>query len=302
MPRAEGSPMMAPPHEESEESEDTSLRPPAPPVRRRRVACLHGTAANKAIFAIQCAPLRARAAKRGVDLIFFDAPKLVAASNPHAELMHKFFGKDQVLREFGPAKLNGRGWRTYEDPLEVAESAHEALLEACGGEEPDVLLGFSQGANMLSILAAKAEREGRPYRCLVALCGARPGWAAELPDLFFFRDGDSSSPLKTRLLCVRGESDAQVGPNVDAGLPDGPTEMAKLFRDVTLLTHPGGHSPFPGAAFGKAADHLAAKIVDFILEDDSNGGGGGVGDSADDPVTPVRLSGLSLDSSRDSGP
>ena len=104
------------------------------------------------------------------------------------------------------------------------------------------------------MLAAEAERRGEPFRRLVLLCGARPGWAAADPDLFGER-------LATEVLLVRADRDSVTG-------PDGAMEMAKLFQAPQLAAHPGNHAPLPGAQHGReATDALVRRLLDFILEE-----------------------------------
>ena len=102
------------------------------------------------------------------------------------------------------------------------------------------MLGFSQGANFASMLAARAERRGTPYRAVVLLCPARPGWARQLPDAF-------SAPLKTPTLVGAGRQDTVVG-NGD--------ELATLFARPERRTHAEGHRPLPAADAAAYADGI----------------------------------------------
>lgn len=219
---------------------------------RPRIAALHGTAANAAIFSIQLGQMIGRIEAFG-DLAFIDGPKEVDAGNAQAEMMRKFFGKNQVLREFGNATLDDRGWRTYDD-LDARLDACEAAVRK-GGELPEALLCFSQGSNFATMLAARAERAGNPYKCVVLLCGARPGWTAQCDPSYF------ATPLQTPALVGSAERDGVVGAS-PTGAPDGPDEIAKLFANVDRCSHPEEHRPLP--ANKAAKESLQATIVAFL--------------------------------------
>ena len=103
------------------------------------------------------------------------------------------------------------------------------------------MLGFSQGANFASMLAARAERRGTPYRAVVLLCPARPGWARQLPGAF-------ERPLTTPALVGAGRQDAVVGNGDD---------LAALFARPERRTHAEGHRPLPAADAAAYADSIA---------------------------------------------
>ena len=220
---------------------------PAPKKRKPVVAALHGTAANGAIFKMQLSPFLPKLAEIA-DVRFVDGPKDIDPENPQAAMMRQFFGAKQRLREFAEATVDDRGWRTYEGLEEGLAGCEAAILEQCDGRAPDALLCFSQGSNFGTMLAAKAERAGTPYKGVVLLCGARPGWTAQFPA------GTFAPPLETRALVGSAEKDAVVA--------NGPEEQAKLFAAPERCSHAEGHRPLPGNRDASAA--LQATIADFL--------------------------------------
>ena len=217
------------------------------PARKLRVALLHGTAANAAIFQIQLGPYLVKL-KEVADVYFVDGPKLIDPENPQAQMMKKFFGPKQILREFANATTDDRGWRTYDDLDAAIDGAEAAVDAACGGSAPDALLCFSQGSNFGTMLASRAERRGAPYKALVLLCGARPGWVNQLPK-------DAFEPLL--------ETPALVGSaDKDTVVEGGPAEIAKLFKAPETCSHKEGHRPLP--ADKAASTALQATISEFL--------------------------------------
>lgn len=214
---------------------------------RPRIALLHGTAANATILRVQLAALLKELG--AFELVYVEGPRVASDDNAQVATMRKYFGKDQVLRQFGTATLDDRGWRTYEDVGDAADAAQAALDDKFPHRPPDAIVGFSQGANFASILVARYERRQLQVPCCVLMCGARPGWVRQLPSELF------ATPLATPALLVAAENDAVVG--------DGPQHMAKLFASPTLLTHPEGHKPLPSADRHLLAT-LTRRIVDFL--------------------------------------
>ena len=206
--------------------------PGQPP--RRRIALLHGTAGSAKTLTIQLGALLPKLEETW-DVTFVEGPKCCAEDNPHVKTMRRFYGPSAELREYAEATADDRGWRTYNELNEAVEALEGRVAGA------DCLLGFSQGANFASMLAARAERRGTPYRAVVLLCPARPGWARQLPDAF-------SAPLKTPALVGAGRQDTVVG-NGD--------ELATLFARPERRTHAEGHRPLPAADAAAYADSVA---------------------------------------------
>ncbi len=200
--------------------------------QRRRIALLHGTAGSAKTLTIQLGPLLPKL-RETWDVTFVEGPKRCAEDNPHVKTMRRFYGPSAELREYAEATADDRGWRTYNE-LDEAVEALESRVEA------DCLLGFSQGANFASMLAARAERRGAPFRAVVLLCPARPGWARGAAEF--------ATPLRTPALIGAGAQDTVVGNGDD---------LAALFARPERRTHAEGHRPLPAADAAAYADSVA---------------------------------------------
>ena len=71
--------------------------------------------------------------------------------------------------------------------------SEQAQIETAIPGTPDVIIGFSQGANLATVLAARAAARAAPLPSLVLLCPSRPGWTSQLGGLF-------STKIPTRAL------------------------------------------------------------------------------------------------------
>lgn len=219
------------------------------PIRKPTVAVLHGTAANGSIAKIQFASMMPRLSSKA-ELVFIDGPRLCAEDAAHVATMRKFFGKDQVLREFATATEDSRGWRTYDNLEQAIDQAEEAIRKQVRGEDPQALIGFSQGANFATMLVARAERRGKPFACCVLFCGARPGWVRQAPELF-------ETQLVTPAIIVASENDPIVG--------DGPIEISRLFKSPVVLRHSEGHKPLPRADKARL-EELVTRVSNFVVK------------------------------------
>lgn len=217
--------------------------------RKPHVVCLHGTACNELILKTQLGPML-RALKDEVDFTFVEGALTVADDNAQAAGMRRFFGKDQVLREYAVATADGRGWRQYVGvaaAVNVVEEAIRALHRPV-----DALLGFSQGANFSTMLDARAALglDGAlpPLRCVVLMACGRPGWAAQEPSWF-------ASPIGTPAFVATTEDD-----DVAA---TGPDEVAKLYTKPSFVVHSGpGHRPLPRDR--EDSEALVKQLREFI--------------------------------------
>ena len=170
--------------------------------------------------------------------------------------MRRFYGPSAELREYAEATADDRGWRTYNELDEAVEALEGRVAGA------DCLLGFSQGANFASMLAARAERRGTPFRAVVLLCGARPGWARQLPGAF-------TTPLKTPAFVGAGRQDTVVGNGDDLaavrapGAPDarrGPPAAARGGRGRLR----GFRGEVPGLAWARRQGGRVVGVVTFL--------------------------------------
>ena len=214
--------------------------PPVPLGRAPRIALLHGTAGNTTILKMQTSALQRELAAAGAELHVIEGSRECEKDNPQLQPMVDYFGDSHKYKEYARAVWDERRWRTYEaKSMESAITYLEAALAKLPGGGVDVLVGFSQGANMITCLAARAERAGRPYRATVLLSLQLPGWAAQEAELF-------ASPLRTPSLIIWAPSDTTVyHPDTKAC---GPVECSKLFEAgyATQREHGGpGHRPLP---------------------------------------------------------
>jgi predicted esterase len=226
--------------------------PPVPMGRPPRVACLHGTAGNEKIFRMQLAKLIA--SLRG-EVLFdvFEGSRVIEPGNPHGDSMRKYFGQNEVLKEYAPAGSDADGLRIYE-PQATADAIVDLEVRISGAGGCDVMLGFSQGANFISMLAARlASGIGplSPVRCIILLAPSRPGWVAQPAWRALF-----ANPIGLPCLVVGGASDEAAG--------TGPTEVAALFRDCRFIEHTEGHRPLPAARQG--AEEVMQAIRTFLRE------------------------------------
>ncbi|KAL1520856.1 hypothetical protein AB1Y20_022417 [Prymnesium parvum] len=217
----------------------------SPPPRPPRVAFLHGTAGNASILQIQLGPLLSRL--RAHACHFIEGRAAVADDSPIGATMRRHFGAGQQLLEYARAAFDERDWRIYPD-LDDALAYVERELAALPGGGADVLVGFSQGANLISCVAALLERKGTPLRCVVLLSPHRPGWARQRPELF-------SSPLSTPAIIAWCPEDTMIS--------GGPEETAKLWAPgcAKLCPHSGPlHRPLP------ANNEERAALLDDVLQ------------------------------------
>jgi len=115
----------------------------------------------------------------------------------------------------------------------------------------DGLLGFSQGANLASLLTGEAEREGQtpPWRFVVLLCGSYSIWGEgkfpqplRTPSLHFIGREDPRWEMTEALVDVFSEKTRQVI-REDAGhRPPRDPATVDLLRAFMLRTHNGAPS------------------------------------------------------------
>lgn len=204
--------------------------------RKPRIACLHGGCANEHIMRQQLRPLLQKLGSE-VEVCFVEGKHLTEEVRfderglNNVKTMRGVFGADQVLREHAVTTYGEHGDKGpfFYDRLDEGIAHSEACLAAL--QPIDALLGFSQGANFCTMLAARAvqgcEGTQAPYRCLVLLENDLPGWPTQKPELF-------ESPLATPALVVSGHQESAAG---DA--------VAKFFERPIAFRHDDGHRPLP---------------------------------------------------------
>ncbi|CAK9082885.1 Uncharacterized hydrolase C22A12.06c, partial [Durusdinium trenchii] len=219
--------------------------PPSPVLGRAiRVACLHGTCSNGNITKVQLQ----RAAKLCgdmVEFIYLDGRMKSEKDNVMWKEMSKAF-KGQDLYDWAkwlePNDVKLRKYHNLEETLNFIQGLlreHEPL---------DGIFGFSQGANMASLLAAEAVAgQGVTFGFVIHSCPAGPGWVEQRPELF-----DRKLPMRS--LHISGKEDT------NPVLP-----LLELYEDPVSVVHSDGHKVIPSAGGREEADFVAKTIADFIL-------------------------------------
>eukprot|EP00930_Biecheleria_cincta_P083740 TRINITY_DN73252_c0_g1_i1.p1 TRINITY_DN73252_c0_g1~~TRINITY_DN73252_c0_g1_i1.p1 ORF type:complete len:361 (-),score=43.36 TRINITY_DN73252_c0_g1_i1:165-1247(-) len=219
------------------------LPPPVPTQRKPRVLCLHGTAGSVKVMQYSISALLG-VAKNDVDFVFFEGQLELEESHPMVQLARPFYPRE-VFRQWALPTETDFGWRSY-DGLEVAvEHIKRGLREH---EPVDAILGFSQGSNLATIIAAQAAKGlCPPLRCVVHFCCSQPGWTRQMPELF-------REPLPVPALIVRGEQDT---------VTTGADEIVVLYRAAEIAKHSEDHRPFPTKK--DEARELAMKVREFLV-------------------------------------
>ncbi|OLQ07997.1 Rhodanese-like domain-containing protein 6 [Symbiodinium microadriaticum] len=200
--------------------------PPSPRGRPIRVACLHGTCSNSNVTRMQLQ----RASKlcgEAVEFIFLDGRMEAEKSNVMWEEMSRTF-KGQVFYDWARFKT-GPGTSVASRQYHDLDASLLYLQELLRAHEPlDGLFGFSQGANMASLLAAQAVvGQGVNFGFVVHCCPAGPGWIEQRPELF-------AQKLPMRSLHISGKEDS------NPMLP-----LLSLYEDPASLAHSDGHKVIP---------------------------------------------------------
>lgn len=253
--------------------------------RPLRILCLHGTCSSSFVMKKQVSRLQPQL-KGKAELIFVDGHLPVEDDNPMLEEQLKFFATQkkedfksyadwvkQELNTQDDIDLKAELEKRYPDPGEFYAylQAHpaergriapvrqyqdvEAALDVLQGHlrsnaPVDGVLGFSQGANFASLLAAQAVAgQGENFSFVVHLCPARPGWVGQKPELF-------KEPLPMRSLHISGDRD----------FLNPPLPLVPLYEEAgrVSMMHEDGHRPIPGTSMAEA-NRIAKAIVDFIL-------------------------------------
>eukprot|EP00667_Euglena_gracilis_P022964 EG_transcript_25768 len=159
---------------------------------RKRVLCLHGHGCDSRIFRIQLMPVLS-ACRPDVDFVFLDGPQEADMTDPS---ILEYFPAPQFQHLQYMRPIRSPDGTRYEG-VEAGLQHVRTFLQTDGPF--DGLLGFSQGANLATLLTAEAESQtGRaPWDFVVLMCGGRSLWAEGLPDL----------PLRTPSLHVISKDD-----------------------------------------------------------------------------------------------
>jgi len=202
----------------------------APSSRKIRVLCLHGTASSPRVMSNQLAILMKRA-REDIEFVFAEGCIICSESNPivakQIKTMKQYYS-NETFRQWGEPLGEQLGWRRY-DGLDLACHTVQDVLKK---EAPiDAVLGFSQGANVAHIVAAQAALgKGAPFRCVVHMCTAKPGWVDQMPELFEWK-------LPVPALIIEAEKDM---------IAIGSNEIALGYETSERAKHTDEHRPLPG--------------------------------------------------------
>lgn len=221
------------------------------PMPRPRVGLVHGGCSNSWIFRQQLKPLLEALAEEVelVDLqggLLSEEVRFDERGRQQMLLLHKAFGDDQVLREHAVTCYDESGAFYYDRLMEGIENL-EAQLR--GLPTPlDALVGFSQGANLSTMLSARSvhRKEGAApaFRALVLLENDPPAWPKQMPEVF-------AVALPTAALLVGGQA---LSPKTD--------EVGRLYARPEHARHADGHRPLPKDPAARA--ELVQRICSFI--------------------------------------
>eukprot|EP00747_Dinoflagellata_sp_TGD_P191182 gnl/TRDRNA2_/TRDRNA2_54210_c0_seq1.p1 gnl/TRDRNA2_/TRDRNA2_54210_c0~~gnl/TRDRNA2_/TRDRNA2_54210_c0_seq1.p1 ORF type:complete len:278 (+),score=56.26 gnl/TRDRNA2_/TRDRNA2_54210_c0_seq1:80-913(+) len=238
---------------------DASLWYPEKPVvtgRPLRVACLHGTSSNSTILKMQLSRLKLKA-KDKVEFIHIQGKfKSDPAVNVEVAQMQKDFpGQDFFQYMHCINQLSEDGILDYTG----IEEAFTHVEEQMKANAPiDGIFGFSQGANLTPILAARSVVGASAPLAFVVVFGSSKGLAypKRYPDLF-------SEPLKIPSFQCSMEKDWVLLPSGTKYRRDGEAARS-IFVEPVCVWHSGDHRPLPPDR--EEADALAAKLLDWMLE------------------------------------
>lgn len=239
------------------DSEDLAWYPAKPVVagRKFRVACLHGTASNNTVTAMQIPRLKA-ICKDKVEFITIEGglkTEDVDPNNKELPNMKKSFpGQEFYQYAVCPDQLaNGHAL----DYTGLDEAMKIIQLKLKEHQPIDGIFGFSQGSNIATLIASMAvQGDGVPLAFTIQCCGGGPGWLYRYPDRF-------TEPLKIPSLHVQGMADFVTDHSGAKFLRPG-GKAAELFFRPQFDSHSGDHRPLPRDR--QEADSLAKRMLAFM--------------------------------------
>ncbi|XP_066492328.1 esterase OVCA2 isoform X2 [Tiliqua scincoides] len=197
--------------------------------RALRLLCLHGYRQNADSFRARSGALR-KALRRRAELLSVVAPHAVAAQQPQP---------GEAASEL--LEADSRGW-WFSNPQEETFNASEEASSCTGLEESldlvadafvkyspiDGLLGFSQGAALVGIICALKQRgDSRfPFDFAILIAGFK---SRATPHQSYYQES-----ITVPSLHVLGETDRVIPAEMSR-------ELASVFMEPVILTHPGGH-------------------------------------------------------------
>ncbi|XP_005096416.1 esterase OVCA2 [Aplysia californica] len=218
--------------------------------RPLKILCIHGYRQNAQMFREKSGSLR-KMLKKYAEFDFVTAPHRVPPGNQGSAA----WGLQQEQQQNGEESLpeaepgtsatqgdsddpGERGWWfsreddyfksvDYSDISKGFDASAEMIVAKLEENSYDGILGFSQGASMVSMLCLMQQQRGKQwFKFAVLIAGFKSRSTAH--DVHY--SGRSEIPS----LHVYGETDQIISESMSE-------ELLQYFRDPTILRHPGGH-------------------------------------------------------------
>lgn len=209
------------------------------------IVCLHGTAMNEQILRAGLGRLISSLKGKAKVTVIQGGNIMVNNYHPRVWEQRQFYNSATILRQYAENTVTDK----YEKLDEGVEFIETKMLEL--SRPADFVLGFSQGAMLISALALRWDKgisKVTPPKGVLLLCPPDP----ECVVAHFPFEGHK---IRTRALLVRADND----PVVAATAAD---DNAKLYENCQRVTHPEGHQPLPGDV--EASKALVEKLIAFI--------------------------------------
>jgi predicted esterase len=250
---------------------------PTPSTQKKlRVLCLHGHRTNAKVMINQTKGLRAALGDDVAEFVYLDAPNLARGpTDPVVELHHANDAPFYEWWDVLPAEVDYDVETKWTYMLQHHEETLEFVAAKMKEHGPfDVVVGFSQGAVLLTLLSMLYVQNHGERLWKVCVCaGGVPVRGAQFRHLFETPDG--------RNLLVPFPSIHMVGENDP--LKDESIELADMFDShctayptsplrKMVVYHDGGHK-FPSAyKYKPLYEELARIIVDHCRACEEEGG------------------------------
>jgi len=233
--------------------------------RKPRVLCLHSAATGEDIFRTQVSSLL-RVCKGKIDFVMLEGPEKCTSTEAVEDMSEWFVNKPMM--QYTAQQFDEKNWRIYKN-LEATLDWFQGQMKKYG--PIDAILGYADGANFATLLAAQSFiGTGMPLSCVCLLCPHAPGYQDQLPELFHM-------PVQVKAFIVRGEQEGfdegckkQLrGKIIEKKGEKRPSDhVVKLFQDPEVHTHPEGHRPFPSNR--TQGDQLCQEILWFLQKSCGN--------------------------------
>ncbi|KAG9406025.1 hypothetical protein AC1031_003947 [Aphanomyces cochlioides] len=213
---------------------------------RVRILCLHGSRTNADIISMQVGGFR-QAFGNSAEFVWFNSPR-PASGRPQQPIID-FFGEEGPYYEWWtPFERNRTSYPEWRETLPYVQN----YVQQNGPF--DVVIGFSQGAAMATLLTAHYQAKGQkiPYKAVILVCGLCP--REGMPEELRIEPGvQKFGPLKIPSFHIIGEKDEIF--DLGQELIDSYVESSRFVH-----IHPDDHR-FPSPATNRA---LYKDIVERI--------------------------------------